>query len=285
MKSITNVTKRYKLPAVTFTAGVIVTVIFYKLSSSSSDPCIDWSKISPDSMSGNQIIEYFKWTNSWSCRMPQYFGGKYQWLFNKDGEKVVCLDSQVKPVSESCIVYSFGINDEWSFDEAMEKYGCNVFAFDPFMELGSHQHSKRISFHKMGLGFDGNSWDLVQMRSLSSIYKMLRSKHGDVVIDYLKIDIEGYEWNVIENIIASGMLSKIRQMGMEIHMWPVNGTIIHHRSLVKMIQLLETNGMVRFNSQINPVTYRYIDAFGFKDYTCYEIAWYNSHHYRTSMTN
>ena len=33
------------------------------------------------------------------------------------------MDFQVEPEVNNCLVYSFGINNEWSFDETMEKYG------------------------------------------------------------------------------------------------------------------------------------------------------------------
>ena len=267
-----------------FFCGVLVTVIFYRTTStpgSLSRDCIDWSKIAADSMTGHQIMEYLKWTNHSSCQISHYFGGNYNSVSllispGMDGQKAVCVDFQVEPVSDACIVYSFGISNEWSFDEAMQKYGCYVFAFDPSMNKEDHQHSKRIHFYNLGLASEDasirNGWN---MKTLSSIYTMLRPKHGDMIIDYLKIDIEGDEWHVIDNIIDSGMLPKIRQMGVEIHMVPADATMSYYRNLVKTVQRLEANGMVRFNSQLNPNCYFYIDAFGFRDCLCYEIAWYN----------
>jgi hypothetical protein len=40
----------------------------------------------------------------------------------KDGQKAVCIDPQVAPQPGECLVYSFGIADDWSFDEEMEEY-------------------------------------------------------------------------------------------------------------------------------------------------------------------
>ena len=74
-----------------------------------------------------EIIEYFYWSNRSSCQLVHDFGG--QMLRNPsglDGQKAVCLDSAVRPQSGDCIVYSFGINHEWSF-AIVEKAGINRF--------------------------------------------------------------------------------------------------------------------------------------------------------------
>ena len=62
------------------------------------------------------------------------------------------MDPEIKPEDDQCLVYSFGISGEWSFDEAMQAFGCQVHSFDPSMDLGDHQHSQNISFHNLGLG-------------------------------------------------------------------------------------------------------------------------------------
>lgn len=49
-----------------------------------------------------------------------------------DGGYYVCLDEAVKPIKDNCLVYSFGVRDDWSFDEAMQKiFGCEIHSFDP----------------------------------------------------------------------------------------------------------------------------------------------------------
>ena len=86
-----------------------------------------------------------------------------------DGQKAVCIDPSVAPQPKNCIVYSFGINNEWSFDEDdMEIYGCEVFAFDP-SGMKHHNYSQHIHFYSWGLGYQDEQQDGWEMRSLSSI--------------------------------------------------------------------------------------------------------------------
>ena len=183
----------------------------------------DWTKINVNTMTPKQIIDYFYWTNRQSCKLVHDFGGKM--LANPsgfDGQKSICLDPLVRPKSGNCIVYSFGINNDWSFDEALEKYGCQVFAFDPSMGKQDHDHSEKVHFYNMGLGEKDYTSDKGwKIRALDSIYKMLTKEahlSQEKVIDYLKIDIELAEWKVIPQIIKSGMLKKVRQLGIEFHL-------------------------------------------------------------------
>lgn len=46
------------------------------------------------------------------------------------GNWYVCMDKKFY-VSKPCLVYSFGIGNDFSFDDAMAKLGCEVHSFDP----------------------------------------------------------------------------------------------------------------------------------------------------------
>lgn len=254
----------------------------------SSTHCVTsscWDNIlDATTVTGAQIIQYFLWTNRSSCQLAQDIGGRM--LFKPsalDGQKSVCLDPKVVPQPGKCLVYSFGIDYEWSFDEQMELYGCEVFAFDPSMDMDSHDHSVGVHFYDWGLGHRNergtgkkDGWN---MRTLSSIYETLSSRHGpNRIIDYLKMDIEYDEWLVIPDIIQSGMLSRIRQFGAEFHVG-YNRTIDDYKKLTKILRSLEKEGMVRFDSKYNP--WLLVRNGNFTELklwasTGYEIAWYNS---------
>ena len=38
-----------------------------------------------------------------------------------DGDKFICMDSIAE--KDSCIIYSFGINDDWTFEDLIDKIG------------------------------------------------------------------------------------------------------------------------------------------------------------------
>ena len=254
-----------------------------------------WKTIQVETMTSKQILDYFRWSNHSACDLIHYFGGViYFWNpTGIDGQYPVCMDSSVRligePQAESdstvkpCLVYSIGIRDDWSFDETMERFGCQIFSFDPSLKKPNHNHSKHIHFYNIGLGsedtVDGDGWKL---KTLDSIYQMLVPVHGERVIDYLKIDIEWEEWEVMKQIIDSGMLSKVRQLGIELHLPNKDGsvsydrylTIKHYRSLVKLVKSIEER-MIRFSSRGIPWGAREIKGLdNFFGNVCFEIAFY-----------
>lgn len=242
-------------------------------------PTFDYNTIDVMKLTGPELIEYFLWKNDTACNLKHDFGGM---MFKDppglDGQKSVCLNPvEIAPKAGKCIVYSFGINGDWSFDETFEKYGCKVYAFDPSMKEGDHNHTEGVYFYRMGVGrrdeTTDNGWKL---RTLSSIYKMLEDKHKDnPYIDYLKMDIEYDEWGVLYEMSKSGMLSKVRQLGVEIHL--LNEVSVNiYRKMAGVVQMLEKkNGMIRFDSKYNPWFIGNFTEFGFTASFGYEIAWYN----------
>ena len=286
---------------------VLVTLVFHRLSFPSDidnpsltneldtkgrqnkENCVNkndnWETINPDDMTAEEIEKYLLWTNQTSCGLTHDFGGKMMKRpSGYDGQKAVCLDKNVAPLPGKCIIYSFGINYEWSFDEAMEQYGCKVFAFDPSMKTTDYQYSKAISFYNLGLGGKStkqeNGWTI---KTLSDIYTMLKPIHSDVVIDYLKIDIEHAEWDTIPNMIESGMLKKVRQMGIEFHL-SSGAKLEHFRNRIKIIRSIEKAGFIRFDSKYNPWFHGKIPGIDSAISMGYEIAWYQHLPY-TNKTN
>ncbi len=251
-----------------------------------------------DEMTLSEILQYFQWTNSSSCSLAHDFGGRIVGVTiagidnstfrGLDGQKAVCLHPfQLAPPFQRCIVYSFGINDEWSFDETMEEYGCTVFSFDPSMNVSNHNRTNNIHFFRWGLGSESSdewrNYTETPTKSLIQIYRDLAEWHGDDVdIDYLKIDIEWAEWHVLPQIIQSGMMEKVRQLAVEIHLpfippyFEEGQGLDQFRRLFKILRSVENYGMIRFDSKRNIFFQGKILSLNFTGPMAYEIAWYNS---------
>ncbi|KAL3869489.1 hypothetical protein ACJMK2_042164 [Sinanodonta woodiana] len=137
--------------------------------------------------------------------------------FLEDGGWEICEDSNYHP-HRPCLVYSFGINFDYSFDDdIVRRYGCEVHSFDPSMRNETdHRRGALGYFHKIGLGdfnqVNPSGW---QLKRLGTIQKELG--HTNKKIDVLKMDIEEWEWRTIPDMLKSGALSNVRQFVTELH--------------------------------------------------------------------
>lgn len=162
----------------------------------------------------------------------------------------------------SCIVYSFGISLDSSFEYAMlDLAGCEVHAFDPTVgglaprpkyngmssspiatvasSLSANtkifpDDSKRVRFHKVALGVQTgptNTFSLTE--NLFDIMKRLNHTY----IDVIKIDIEGKEWEVFPNLFNSLMNQQKQQRKINksyMPIFPVGQVLIelHYQDMV-----------------------------------------------------
>ena len=234
-----------------------------------------------DVMNAEDLMDYLYWNDpDTPCRIAHDFGGElnnFPHMINAmDGHKKMCMDKQFRPEVNNCVVYSFGINDEWSFDEAVEKMGCQIYAFDPTMNQEDHDHSKNIHFYNLGIGdadVDDHPVSRWKIRTLQSVYKMLTPKHGDVAIDYVKLDVEMFEWTVIPHMIRTGILDKVKQLAVELHFHVGKQPPEHVRKCMRIIRHLEEYGMIRFASRANYYALNYV--MGKLRHNIFELVWYN----------
>jgi FkbM family methyltransferase len=148
-------------------------------------------------------------------------------------------------VNEDSVVYSFGVGEDASFDLSLiGATGSRVHAFDPTPKsiawVKEHVPEARFEFHPWALADHDGSLTLWQPRNadhvsaslvqgdgssgesfeapcyrLSSIMKKL----GHERIDVLKMDIEGAEYGVLDDLAKSGDLSRVGQLLVEFHHW------------------------------------------------------------------
>ena len=149
-----------------------------------------------------------------------------------------------------CVVYSFGINDDWSFDkDASDTYGCQVHGFDPSphglasKEAFEAATTKRkyhawglgatdtvhkpgeVPFRWPGIGYMAHTNTLPwHLKTVSTTMHEL----GHAKITVLKMDVEGAEWYAVQDMVKSNLISgkKIKQFCVELHFDPLKYRVI-----------------------------------------------------------
>ncbi|MCL6606412.1 MAG: FkbM family methyltransferase [Paenibacillus sp.] len=202
-------------------------------------------------------------------RTMEYLGSDY-------GGWCICSEN----IDEKSIIYSFGIGEDISFDLAMiEKYGVDIYAFDPTPKsikwIREQRLPKEFKLFEYGIAnFDGIalfnppenpdfvSYSMIdkptsstqraieaKVYRLETIMNMLGHQH----IDILKMDIEGAEYPVIQDMLLCKI--KVRQLLVEFHHRFEN---IGIKETKKAIKLLVKNGYKIFHISSSNEEYSFI---------------------------
>lgn len=176
-----------------------------------------------------------------------------------DGGWEVCLSPPFH-LSDHCLVYSFGIDFDLSFDDDIaNREECNVRSFDPSMLVGDQVRTERVFFYQVGLGplnsVNPQKWKLKDLQTIKHLLN-----HHNMVIDLLKMDIEFDEWKCLEAMIADQSLSNVKQLIFEAHSplkfnTDINATEMaeHYRRMLSILEKLEKSSFRRYFYHPNPV--------------------------------
>jgi FkbM family methyltransferase len=142
---------------------------------------------------------------------------------------------------EGGIAYSLGVGEDAELDLALiEQFGLEVHAFDPTPRavawVNAQPMPDRFHFHPIGIaGYDGTA-EFTPSKEMANpsfkVRKNARPAPGQVTcevrrlpalcrelghqrIDLLKMDIEGAEYDVIDDLVDSGI--EVRQILIEFH--------------------------------------------------------------------
>ena len=150
-------------------------------------------------------------------------------------------DIVINDINKDSIVYSFGVGEDASFDLALiNKFNLTVHAFDPTPKsiewVGKKNFSNRFVMHEYGIAdFDGVvsfnppenpdhvSHTILDRPSTNEnsisvpVYSLrtIMNKIGHSKIDILKMDVEGAEYDVINELCKSDIRPK--QLLVEFH--------------------------------------------------------------------
>ncbi|KAK1593753.1 methyltransferase domain-containing protein [Colletotrichum navitas] len=141
-----------------------------------------------------------------------------------DGGKWVCGMSRYVnyPKNRECIIYSFGVRDESSFEQEMlERTGCIIWAYDfSVVDFGEQlTPSNRDRAHFSQLGIAGKT-DLTKTPPLYSIGDIMK-KNGHEYIDILKMDIDSSEFEALDGMHREFPISwelPVGQLMIEVHL-------------------------------------------------------------------
>jgi len=176
-----------------------------------------------------------------------------------DGGKWVCGTSRIA-TKPNCVIYSFGINYESSFEAALlsRTQGCQVWGYDFSVKSFGPEipptQAFRTHFYPYGLA----GWDAHEAEHDKKMYTLqsLMAINNHTFIDVLKIDIEGFEFEALEAIVreykSRGQPLPFGQLQLEIHVWEKTFPFF-----LKWWQGLEEAGLRPFWTEANLVYQNY----------------------------
>lgn len=112
--------------------------------------------------------------------------------------------------SGSC-AYSFGINNDVSWDNEMAERGYNIYMYDHTID---HLPYERNEFHFFKQGISANTEDAPRLITLEQMLKI--NGHMNLTDMVMKMDVEGYEWEIFRDV-KEEILLKFKQIVVEFH--------------------------------------------------------------------
>lgn len=125
-----------------------------------------------------------------------------------DESKIICGLANLR---EPCVIYSIGGNNQWAFErDLLQKTACDIHTFDctgPLLRFNPPKN-ERLHFHHVCLGVKslpaptnvtmGKSNNDMLLGEVWTLEEMQSTLHHNR-IDLLKMDIEGFEWPVMDH--------------------------------------------------------------------------------------
>jgi len=177
------------------------------------------------------------WEPSYSCTVTARLGAP------GDGGKWIC--DPHRALTQECVVYSIGSNDDFSFEEAVHRFNpkCEIHTFDPTPP--KNNRPPFVSFHPWTLlghsGEDDNNEAAPFTYTIPAIMRRL----GHDRVSVLKVDCEGCELDAFSAPAFRVREGAVQQIQVEIH-FDRNPERIH-----AMLRFLSSRGYAIFSKEPN----------------------------------
>jgi len=204
----------------------------------------------------HRLFQFIHKVNSGLCKSRHVIKGELGNPLEPDVH--VCFD-QVQP---PCTVLSFGIGDNFVFDDLMLSVGCRVFSFDPSMGSSTarkKRHPTRHFFFEYGLGpSDGPFRGKSTLRNTDvngyavKRFRTICTELNITQVDVLRIDCEACEWDVLGTI----PWNMVHQFLLEVHFYDGNAAetqlrILEQIALSSTLQLFHSERNRNNNVQLH----------------------------------
>lgn len=193
---------------------------------------------------------------------------KYYSLNLKSKQEIGTIDSWfvLNDRLEKAIVYSGGAGKDITFEtELIEKYNCEVYLYDPsptgiktvndcksypnlfFFPVGLASENKVLEFSLPSNPSEGSftisrNQDTVKFKCEKLTDNIFKNGHD--YVELLKLDIEGFEYGVLKDVLSSKI--KVRQICIEYHHFFKE---IPKSATEESIRLLKDNGYILFHKR------------------------------------
>lgn len=71
----------------------------------------------------------------------------------------------------------------------------------------------------------------------------------------MKIDVEGYEWDVIDYLLQNNFFANLNQFMLEYHLFPTWPSRAEYPKLLKLYKTLHDIGLVKFVTALHPLNH------------------------------
>jgi FkbM family methyltransferase len=153
--------------------------------------------------------------------------------FKANGDKTLRLNYEL---NENSIVFDLGgYEGQWASD-IFSKYQPSIFVFEPFERFAANikerfQLNKKIQVFSFGLGKEKQTFTIYSDGDSTSVFKKdgqpyniqiskastFIADQGIRFIDLMKINIEGGEYDLLEELIETGYVKNIGNIQVQFH--------------------------------------------------------------------